>query len=267
MKSLRFVIICICLVGCGNGARHRPSPFVVQSQTAMDILSEHRLINEVKTWNVTKEPPQFDEAVFLPIPQPSDIISDGPRYYILRADEKDYFWIMVSFGLAGQIEWRGPISLTREGTIVPRWDNSTIVSPLSARSTTEEGSSEPTEPSSPCLEFCKKGNYHAAMRALPRIMTEWAEFTRCTGNTCEGAAGYEYAVVMFTIAEKGDADWGQILDDPKIPYRYKVEMIFEILEARLGKGAIYVGNSRNFIVPRLGCIDLDKEMITLPEQE
>jgi hypothetical protein len=105
--------------------------------------------------------------------------------------------------------------------------------------------SVPQEPVSSVRELCEKGEYHA---------------------TAEGTAGYLYALTMFTIAEKGDAHWGKILDDPDIPYVYKTEMVFEILEARLGEGAVYVANRRNLIVPRMGVIDLDKEMIKLSEE-
>lgn len=97
-------------------------------------------------------------------------------------------------------------------------------------------------------------------------MKQWEDYTDRTGETAEGAAGFEYSTTMATIAEKGDADWGRILDDPAIPYEYKVEMVFEILEARLGKGSVYVGNRDNLIVPRKGRIDLDREMIKLPDK-
>jgi hypothetical protein len=115
-------------------------------------------------------------------------------------------------------------------------------------------------------ELCASGKYHEAMRALPKVMQEWAEYTKRTGETVEGAAGYECGTTLTTIAEKGDGDWGKILDDPAIPYAYKVEMIFEILEARLGKGAVYVGNRDNLIVPRNRPANLDKEMVHLPEK-
>ena len=122
------------------------------------------------------------------------------------------------------------------------------------------------EPDSPVRTLCEKGQYHAAMRALPKAMKQWAEYTQCTGETAEGAAGYEYSTTMFAIAEKGEKEWGKILDDPDVPYEYKTEMIFEILEARLGKGAVYVGNKDNFIVPRRRRVDLSREMIRLPEE-
>ena len=128
--------------------------------------------------------------------------------------------------------------------------------------------SEPTSvqpPVSPLRELCDKGDYHAAMRELPKVMAQWNEFTKRTGRTCEGTAGFLYVRTMPKIAEKGDLHWGKILDDPDIPYVYKTEMIFEILEARLGKGAVYLANRQNFIVPRFRPIDLDKEKITLPE--
>jgi hypothetical protein len=126
--------------------------------------------------------------------------------------------------------------------------------------------SAPAEPESPVRELCEAGKYHAAMRALPLSMWQWEEYAKRTGRTAEGAAGYEYTTTMFTIAEKGDADWGRILDDTAIPYEYKVEMIFEILEARLGKGAVYVGNKDTLIVPRKRPADLEHEMIQLPEK-
>ena len=140
-----------------------------------------------------------------------------------------------------------------------------VVAILTGCTTVSQLSDAPTEPDSPVLALCESGKYHEAMLELPKAMAEWNEYTNRTGHTAEGAAGYLYATTMFTIASKGEDDWGQILDDPDIPYSYKTEMVFEILEARLGKGAVYVGNKSNLIVPRSGPIDLDKEMIKLPE--
>lgn len=124
----------------------------------------------------------------------------------------------------------------------------------------------PAQPETPVRALCEAGKYHAAMRALPTAMRQWEQYTERTGETAEGAAGFEYSTTMFTIAVNGDAEWGRILDDPAIPYEYKVEMIFEILEARLGKGAVYVGNSDNFIVPRKRPANLEHEMIKLPDR-
>ncbi len=109
-----------------------------------------------------------------------------------------------------------------------------------------------------------QGHYHLAMRELPPVMDQWAQYTRRSGETAEGAAGFTYGRTMDAIVAHGDSQWGAILDDPEIPYVYKTEMIFEILEARLGKGAVYMGNDKNLIVPRHGPIDL-KDMIRLPQ--
>ncbi len=121
------------------------------------------------------------------------------------------------------------------------------------------------EPASPVRTLCENGKYQEAMRELPEAMAAWEEYTERTGRTAEGAAGFLYASTMWAIATKGDAASGKILDDPEIPYSYKTEMLFEILELRLGKGAVYVGNKSNFIVPRSEPADLDTEMIKLPE--
>jgi len=122
------------------------------------------------------------------------------------------------------------------------------------------------QPESPVRELCDKGDYHAAMRELPTAMAQWEQYTERTGDYCEGAAGFLYVTTMSFTALKGDLHWAKILDDPDIPYVYKTEMIFEILEARLGKGSVYVGNKQNFIVPRFRPIDFDKEkMIALPD--
>ncbi|MBS3763251.1 MAG: hypothetical protein KGZ25_08120 [Planctomycetes bacterium] len=86
---------------------------------------------------------------------------------------------------------------------------------------------------------CKQARYHQAMVELQPAMIAWEKYTERTGRTLEGAAGYLYATTMFNIAEKGDKDWGAILDDPQIPYSYKVNMLFEIAEMRLGKGAAW----------------------------
>lgn len=107
------------------------------------------------------------------------------------------------------------------------------------------------EPETPARMFCERGDYHKAMQALPKAMEDWAKYTEQTGRTAEGVAGYEYATTMMAIAHKGDADWGKILDDPDIPYNYKTEMIFEIVEARLGKGASWSPyHTEVVIIPR-----------------
>ncbi len=92
-------------------------------------------------------------------------------------------------------------------------------------------------------------------------MAEWAEYTRRTGSTSEGATGLLYSNTMGCIAGKGDADWGRILDDPDIPYRYKAELIFEICETRLGKGSAWSPwHTPVVIIPRNDNVDRWKDV-------
>ena len=126
---------------------------------------------------------------------------------------------------------------------------------LAACSTLTPGPAEPDQPESPLRALCDAGQYHAAMRALPKVMDQWAEYTRRTGNTAEGAAGFEYATTLAEVAAKGDQHWGRILDDPEIPYEYKTSMIFEILELRLAKGGVWSPENRDLIIiPRSGSL-------------
>ena len=109
------------------------------------------------------------------------------------------------------------------------------------------------EPDVKSTDLCKVGKYHEAMRELPKEMAAWAEYTRRTGNTSEGAAGLLHYHTMSAVASMGDKDWGKILDDPKIPFEYKTDLIFEIVEARLGKGAIFSSYKTDMIyLPRTG---------------
>ena len=122
------------------------------------------------------------------------------------------------------------------------------------------------EPDSSARALCDAGKYHESMRALPKEMAAWEEYTKATGNTREGAAGFLYSTTMFAIAIRGDADWGRILDDPDIPYDYKTEMISEIVEARLGKGASWSPYHTDVvIIPRSQSVDSWKEVNELLE--
>lgn len=108
------------------------------------------------------------------------------------------------------------------------------------------------QPLSP-QDWCRTGNYHAAMRALPEEMERWARHEEQTGETAEGAGGYAYAFTLSQIAERGEADWGKIFDDPEIPHAYKASLLFEIAEARLGKGSAWMPwHTPVIVIPRNG---------------
>ena len=71
--------------------------------------------------------------------------------------------------------------------------------------------------------LAEKGEFQAAMRLLPEAMAGWDEYVERTGETHEGARGFLYQYVMGLLVNRGDAEWGAILDDPSIPYGYKTE--------------------------------------------
>lgn len=127
-----------------------------------------------------------------------------------------------------------------------------VLAVLSGCSTTPSSSTGAQQPDSPLRALCDAGDYHGAMRALPGVMEGWAEYTRHTGNTAEGAAGFELSTTLAQIAASGDADWGKILDDPEIPYECKTSMIFEILESRLARGSVWSPNRELIIMPQSG---------------
>ena len=122
-------------------------------------------------------------------------------------------------------------------------------------------------PTESARDLMLQGKHHEAMRMLPGLMARWEAYTRATGHTQEGTAGFEHHTTLEGIANSGDAAWGAILDDPEIPYAYKVELVFEILEARLGKGAVYVADEHHLVVPRRRPIDLDTERMRLVPRE
>jgi hypothetical protein len=108
------------------------------------------------------------------------------------------------------------------------------------------------------------GRFHAAMRLLPDADRQWQAYTARTGRTEEGAGTLLHSRVMAAVAKTGDAEWGLILDDRTIPHRYKTEMLFEIVESRLGKGSVYLANTQTIVIPRNSPIDL-RQMIQWPE--
>jgi hypothetical protein len=114
--------------------------------------------------------------------------------------------------------------------------------------------------------LAENGEFHSALRSLTEDLTKWDRCIATSGNTNEGARSFLRTRVLDLVSRNGDAEWGAILDDAQIPYRVKTDMLFEILEDRLGKGAVYLGNEENIIVPRSRPANLEREMIRLPEK-
>ena len=112
--------------------------------------------------------------------------------------------------------------------------------------------------------LAEKGEFYASIRSLPDDIAKWDRCIAVTGRSFEGSRGYLRSHVLDLVSLNGDAEWGKIWDDPKIAYRMKTDILFEILEARLGKGSVFLGNDETIIVPRNRPINLDREMIRLP---
>lgn len=110
----------------------------------------------------------------------------------------------------------------------------------------------------------KAGRYCEAFKLLPEMQSAWDAYTRRTGDTAEGTAGYVSSDTFMQICVHGDAHWGKILDDPDIPYDYKTELISEIANYRLGKGASWSPwHTEVVIIPRSKGADSWKEINAL----
>ena len=112
--------------GCTHSPEYKESVVPLGSaEEIVTVLSEQRLAGVTESWRLSKTQPLEEGAriVFLPIPQKTDIVYDGPRYSLYGDSRTDHFWIMISGGFLGQTEWRGPVSLSRNGEIVPRWQD------------------------------------------------------------------------------------------------------------------------------------------------
>ena len=62
-------------------------------------------------------------------------------------------------------------------------------------------------------------DYRGAIRLLPQEAAVWDKLIEKTGKDYEGAQGFLHGLVMGHTAVQGDSQWGEILDDPEIPYR------------------------------------------------
>jgi hypothetical protein len=53
--------------------------------------------------------------VMVGIPQPTDMVHDGPRYFYFAEPSSRVFWVMVGGGPSGASHWFGPIEWVDEG--------------------------------------------------------------------------------------------------------------------------------------------------------
>lgn len=117
-----FVFSLLWCLGCQKTKENcQPEQLSSQKDLAVNILSKHNIRDLIFTWSRTTEQPKIPDsnAIICLIPQANDIANDYPKYYLFRFDNSRCFWIMVSGGLAGSPEWRGPAVLSGTDQITP----------------------------------------------------------------------------------------------------------------------------------------------------
>ena len=81
-------------------------------------LSRYDLQVETKDWPSTEKMLTDDVSFIGRIPQETDLVSDGVRYYLYRELDGGCFWIEVTGGFLGQdVKWYGPFTLEEDGKI------------------------------------------------------------------------------------------------------------------------------------------------------
>src|SRR4029078_2464374 len=66
-----------------------------------------------------------------------------------------------------------------------------------------KGAAQPDE--SHLRQLLDQHRYHDALSELPHLMESWAAYTRRTGETAEGAAGFIYHYTLDRVTSSGDA--------------------------------------------------------------
>lgn len=117
--SYGLLLYILLLCGC-QGEAPRPSQ-LPESGVTNSVVSHIALLDLNKTignMTSTKTQPDGDWKISR-IPQESDKVNDGPRYYLWQPKENECFWIMVSGGYKGVTEWKGPAILSETNQIMP----------------------------------------------------------------------------------------------------------------------------------------------------
>jgi len=100
----------------GNGDAVREMKAIAQ------VLSRQPLARLDDVWPPVPMPSgaAAEQAVFVPVPQVTDVVADGPRYFVYKAPGGGAFWIRCTTGLVGTAHWYGPFTLGRDGEICGR---------------------------------------------------------------------------------------------------------------------------------------------------
>jgi hypothetical protein len=73
-------------------------------------------------------------------------------------------------------------------------------------------------------ELIGSRHFHSACLLIPQIQREMQ-------HVPEGAAGYEYSHLVASAAAVGQAEWNEILLDPRISLALKIDLVREIDES------------------------------------
>jgi len=112
-----FVVLALAL--CGGCAVNGDDDTVREMKAIAQVLSQRPLARMDDVWAPVPMPGRAVEgdAALVPVPQVTDVVSDGPRYSVYKAGGAEVFWIRRTSGLAGVAHWYGPFTLGRDGEI------------------------------------------------------------------------------------------------------------------------------------------------------
>ncbi len=113
------VVLALALLLCAGCGVQRDDDTVGQLKAVADVLARRPLARMDDLWAPVPAPAQAAEgdAAFVPVPQVTDVVSDGPRYFLYQAPAAGAFWIRRTSGLTGADHWFGPFTLGGDGEL------------------------------------------------------------------------------------------------------------------------------------------------------
>lgn len=120
MALLSLFMIASCISGCSrttkgeeNTANHMEL-YSDKVQQAIAHIKQYGIDRVFEDWPITNVPPsdaqyEVHELVHSPIPT-----IDMPRYWLYYDASSNLFWVQISGGYAGKMEWRGPVTFVSE---------------------------------------------------------------------------------------------------------------------------------------------------------
>lgn len=115
IKILTYIFTICLIIGCGDNKCDLFGDSI-SNKFIVDILSKENLSKVCIDWPATnRRPSQKGTFEIEHIPQKTDLASDLPRFMLYRDPNIDCFWVMVSGGIDGKHEWKGPLSVNKHG--------------------------------------------------------------------------------------------------------------------------------------------------------